>query len=504
MVEFSTFRHIPKLFSVPCERTRSADYKVYVNGQEAAVYTCRISAYPFNTVWPGHQRPVNQTENASFVNLVSDEAFEIEVEPLKKSVSGRVMIKPYSKDVKAERVGNRIRFTLNQSGGYVFQIDDYHGLLYLFNNKPVPCEDPASVTYYFGKGVHFPGKITLKSNESVYVDKDALVYGWLYGENVENIRIYGNGIFDDSGEERFTEDCYDAYVNGNAKFYDCKNIRMEGVGFTNSVIWCVNLFHCFDVTMDGINVFGQWRYNTDGVDLVNCQRITLRNSFIHSFDDTVTVKGLDRYAFESCRDILVEGCTLWCDWGKTCELGLETTARDFSRITFRDCDVLRGGNTVCDIQNGDCAEVHDILFENIRTELEFGYTPEVMQRTEEQEYTAKDTLAVARILSISNKRFRTYYAHLGISEAESELPPEDPRYAGVHDVTVKDISIFCDPRIVEAMGTECVSVLMQKVHPTSEYKNIRVENVVLNGKRLSPKDLKYCFDKCEEDCLTVI
>jgi len=503
MVHASVFRHIPKLFSSSCERKLSEDYKVFINGQEVSVYTCRISAYPFNAVWPGHQRPLNQTEEVSFVNLVADESFEVEVEPLKKSVEGRVMIKPYSKEISSERVGNRIRFTLKENGGYVFQIDDYHGLLYLFNNKPVPCEDPESVTYYFGKGVHFPGKITLKSNESVYVDKDALVYGWIYGENAENLRIYGNGILDDSGEGRFAEAYYDAYVNGNLKLYDCKNVRVEGVGFTNSVIWCVNLFHCFDVQIEGINVFGQWRYNTDGIDLVNSQRITVKDSFVHSFDDTIVVKGIDRYAFESCRDLLVEGCTLWCDWGKTCELGLETAAREYANITFRNCDVLRGGNTVCDIQNGDWAEVHEILFENIRAEFEFSYTPEIVQRSEDQEYTAASDLAVARILSVANKRFREAYAHLNLAQAESELSPEDPRYASVYDVTVKDLYVSCDERILERLGTKCVSLRLCNVMPAAEFRNITVENVTLNGVRLTESEMELQVEGCEKKVITV-
>lgn len=132
-----------------------------------------------------------------------------------------------------------------------------------------------------------PGKIVLKSGDSVYLDKNALVYGCLFAENAENIHIYGNGIFDDSGEERFCEHCYEPYTNGNVKFYDCKNVKIEGVGFANSAIWCVNLFHCSGVEIDGINVFGQWRYNTDGIDIVNSNGIVIRNSFVHSFDDTI-------------------------------------------------------------------------------------------------------------------------------------------------------------------------------------------------------------------------
>ena len=192
MVTYSTFKHewTKSIFS--CNVPKSKDYKVYVNGEEIPVYTCRISSYPFNTWWPGHQRPVNQSEIVSYVNLITDEEIRIEVEPLTKTAYERIMVKPYSKGIKTEQINNRIVFTLKENGAYVFELDDYHGLLYIFNNKPVICDNPESVTYYFGKGVHFPGKIILKSNESVYLDKDALVYGCIFAENAENIRIYGN------------------------------------------------------------------------------------------------------------------------------------------------------------------------------------------------------------------------------------------------------------------------------------------------------------------------
>ena len=48
-------------------------------------------------------------------------------------------------------------FSLKENGAYVLEIDDYHGLLYIFNNKPVLCDCPEKITDYFGKGVHFPG-----------------------------------------------------------------------------------------------------------------------------------------------------------------------------------------------------------------------------------------------------------------------------------------------------------------------------------------------------------
>ena len=38
------------------------DYTVKLNGKEVPLDTARVSAYPFNRRWPGHQRQVEQTE----------------------------------------------------------------------------------------------------------------------------------------------------------------------------------------------------------------------------------------------------------------------------------------------------------------------------------------------------------------------------------------------------------------------------------------------------------
>ena len=467
----------------------SKDFKVFAEGKEIPVYTCRISAHPFNTWWPGHQRPLDQSETVSYVNLISDEKIDIEVEPLTKTAYERLMLKPYAKGVKAEVEDGKICFTLCENGGYVLELDDYHGLLYIFNNKPVSCDTPEEVTHYFGKGVHDAGKITLNSGDSVYVDKDALVYGCVFAEGAENIRIFGNGIFDDSREERLSERCYDKETNGNLKLYDCKSVRIEGVGFADSAIWCINIFHCLDVEIDGINVFGQWRYNTDGIDIVNSRRITVKNSFVHSFDDSITIKGIDKYSFESNSDILVENCVLWCDWGRTLEIGLETECREYKDIAFRNCHVLRGGCVACDIQNGDRAEVHHVTFENISVELESFYTPEKLQENDGSVYDRQNETALARVFNVSNKRFREAYSFLGLEDGEKSDNGKS-FYASVHDITVKNVAVYSDEKILEKYGTKCVRIKVENIIPTTEYKNISVESVTLNGKPLNEKDME--------------
>lgn len=504
MFSYSTFQQEQHNVDYVHKEPLSPDYRVYINGEEVPVYTCRISAYPFNTWWPGHQRNLNQTTLVSYVNLVSDEAIELAVEPLTKTAYSRIMLKPYARGVETAVKDGKICFTLKENGGYVLELDDYFGLLYIFNNKPVLCEDPGKVTYYFGPGIHFPGKITLQSNESIYVDKDALVYGCVFAENAENIHIYGNGIFNDSTEERVYEQCYACSTNGNLKFYDCKQLRIEGLGFTNSAVWCVNIFHCNDVVLSGINVFGQWRYNTDGIDIVNSHDITVHDCFVHSFDDSITIKGIDRYAFESNRDILIENCVVWCDWGRTLEIGLETECREYYNITFRDCHILRGAAVACDIQNGDRAEVHHITFENISLELESFYTPMELQKSDADAYSKQDVLDISKLLAITNSRFRKAYAFLSDVNTGADLSDEGkPHFASVHHILVKNVQVYCDEAIIAQKGTKAVTVSVKKIVPDSYYGDIVVEDVFLNGKKLDAQDMELFFKDVDPSVLTV-
>jgi len=459
---------------------QSEDYKVVVNGREVPVYQCRISAYPFNRIWQGVQRTVDQTEVASYVNLISDEEIKVEVIP-QKSDYKKIMIKPYSKGVEASVENGKICFTLKENGGYVLELDDYHHCLYIFNNRPVVLDTTETVTYYFGAGIHFPGKIKLKSGESVYVDKDAYVYGCIYAENAENIRIFGNGIFDDSAEERTSRNMYENYVNGNLRFYDCNNVLIQGVGFTNSAIWCLSLYHCIDVDINAVNVFGQWRYNTDGVDIVNCQNTVLRNSFVHSFDDAVTIKGIDRYQLANNKNILIENCTLWCDWGRACEIGIETACREYSNIVFRNCDILRGGAAALDIQNGDFSEIHNVLFEDIRIEYEAFYTPEVYQSYDDMKYEEQNGTAKTWLFKISNHYYR--------GEVQPKTEVKGITGGLVHDVILRDIKVYYDNALPCKDGKYETFIGVRSMRENVEHYNVFLENIFINGKRVGQKDI---------------
>lgn len=487
MYSYSKFTHDNyKKSSFKYKEPISKDFKVKLNGEEIPVYTCRISKIPFNRPWPGYQRGIDQTELVSFVNIVSDEEINLEVEIL--SDYENIMIRPYSKGIEYTDNNGTVSFKLKENGQFVFSCDDLHGCLYIFNSKPIAAPSRDEVTHYFGPGIHTPGKITLGDNESVYVDKDALVFGCIYAENAENIRVFGNGLFDDSCEGRIDINCYEEFTNGNIKFYDCRNVKVEGVLFRDSACWCINIFHCFDVTIDNIKVFGQWRYNTDGVDIVNSQNITVKNSFIHSFDDTVTIKGIDRYITTDNENITTDNCVMWCDWGRVCEIGLETACRTYKNIIFRNCDIIRAGAVALDIQNGDCAEVSDIVFENINVEYNSFDNVPVLQETEEQIYDRYGETFVPFLISIKNNRFRNeFYCDdtWGVPQNTAPIDLTGVKYACVHDVAVRNINVYYDEKIPKQDGKYNAPVYIDSLLDDVRFYNINVSNIKINGKKVT-------------------
>mgnify|MGYP003294235103 CR=1 FL=1 len=391
------------------------------------------------------------------------------------------------KDIIADLIDkfNDNNFDINQNGYYVLNLDDYHGLLYIFNSKYIPCQNKEQVTYFFDKGVYNVGTITLKSNESIYIDKDAYVFGSIYAENAENLRIYGNGVFDQSYQERLTSSCY---VAGNIKLVKCNNVIIDGVGFTNSRAWCISMYNCFGITIDNVKVFGEWKYNTDGIDIVNSQDVTVKNTFVHSFDDTITIKAYDASlqleeignCNYDCKNILIESCTLLCDWGRCLELGFETACKEYKNIVWRDIDILHVEGYALSIHNGDYAEIHDVLFENIRIEFNGFDTASQYQSSDEVQYLNQDVISTPAVLCVNNSRFREEY---DLTKEFGEAVKSLKYISYCHHITARNIYLYYDDRIPKVNGKYNARICIDQIVEGTVFDNLVIENLFINGEK---------------------
>jgi hypothetical protein len=431
----------------PSEEPLSEDFELSVDAQKVPVYRCRVSAMPFNQVWPGYQRPLDQTELASFAYW--DMSGPVEVEVVSRRPVESVAIRPTSRGIQVNVEGNRIRFRLESPQQITVEVNGWHQALHLFANAPQPpAPDPqAAGVRYFGAGVHRPGKIVLESNQTVYLAGGAVVYGCIEATGAENIRILGPGILDTSEFGR--ED-----AGGCIRFVRCKNVTIDGPILRDPNVWCLSTFGCSDVAIASVKLIGLWRYNADGIDICNSQRVTVRNCFVRSYDDSLVVKGLKHFGEVPVQDVRFEGCVVWNDWGRALEIGAETSAPEMAHIVFRDCDIVRTADVALDVQHGDRAAVKDVTFENIRLEIDDVNHAPRLQKTPEDTYTDNTNYCPRFLVLVVVK---TPYSHdeergtmenVRVRDCSITGKPLPPSYLrgfdaehGIRDVTIANLKI---------------------------------------------------------------
>lgn len=389
-----------KIYAFPKEyEKRSQEYDVSCNGKKVEVYGCDVSAAPFNQVWPGYQRPENQTEKSAFIMLSSNENVVLDIIPVKSFES--VTVRPLSKNIKPQIDNKNVKIMFPGAGQYTVEFDDSHHVLNVFINpeKDFGIDKNSNGVIYFGPGVHYVDKrIVLEDGQTVFIDEGAVVYGAIEAVDKKDIKIVGYGIIDNSHMERANEingcavlDPNAGEMTGNPIFLNrCRNVLIEGITQVNSSGWNIYLDGCKDVVVDNIKLIGQWKYNSDGCDFCNCTNGSIRNSFLRTFDDCIVVKGFKLNNDLPGENIVAENCVLWCDWGRALEVGAETSAPYMRNITFKNCDIIYGCHVMFDIQHGDKAKISDVHFEDIRIEYREKTECPALQTSKDAVYVNED------------------------------------------------------------------------------------------------------------------
>lgn len=226
-------------------------------------------------------------------------------------------------------------------------------------------------------GVYFTGPVYLKSNVNLHLEKGArivfstnpndylpLVHGrWegvelmnysslIYAYQEKNIAITGEGILDgkatfdnwwpwkggkgwkkgapnqnDSGNRPALFKMNDNGVPvedrkfGNGFYlrpqffqpYQCNNILVEGVTFTNSPMWNLTPCLCNNITIRKVTIEAHGP-NTDGCDPESCKNVLIQDCLFNTGDDCIAIKSgrnADGRKFNTpSENIIIQGCTM--------------------------------------------------------------------------------------------------------------------------------------------------------------------------------------------------
>lgn len=350
--------------------------KAYVNGVAVKVQGARNSAYPMNQEWPGYQRPLEQTRVDGFVSFdVAEKPVELALE-MPRGVPNDVRIRPLGVKHETRVEGNRLYVTVTKPEQFVVELGVKGLQMHVFANPPFKYQHVPN-ELYFGPGEHDVGIIAPESGQTVCIDEGAVVYGCICCHKVKDVKIVGRGVLDASKLHRCDKKSKpyqwtlkrgldsDSLARSSGCFmaYASQNVSVEGIVLRDSGRWTMLVrFGSSGISFDNIKIVGQWRYCTDGLDVWGSGNVSVRNSFMRTFDDCIVLRGDPNYPV---RNLFVENCVLWCDWGKNLEIITDGGVCDIENVLYRDVKIAEASGTACAISV--CGALGG-TFKNIRYE----------------------------------------------------------------------------------------------------------------------------------------
>ena len=200
------------------------------------------------------------------------------------------------------------------------------------------------------------------------------------------------------------------------------------------------MFGSNNIMINNVNILGHYKYNTDGIDIVNSKNINVSNSLIHVFDDAICVKGIYDYKEYDSKNILIENNIIWCGWGRSLEIGLETLSNKISNIKYHNCNLIHNSAVALDIQSGDYAEICDIEYKDINIEFNHNEMEEIMEDINNSIYEPKTNDYMPKLINISTYEYRLgeYFKELDDKMAVIRKN----KYSYIHNIVFDGITVY--------------------------------------------------------------
>ncbi|MBX2925926.1 MAG: glycoside hydrolase [Chitinophagaceae bacterium] len=249
----------------------------------------------------------------------------------------------------------------------------------------------------FTPGTYLTGTIYLKSNVVLHLDSGAVLLGsvnpfdyvkdpyigWMsmiFALKQENIGITGTGMIDGRGfytANNMVANIHKGIVKDplkqdrpnetnrpqNVYFRECKNIVIKGITLKDPASWNQTYDQCKNLYVDSIKVDSKNYWNNDGIDVVDCDGVVIKNSFFDAADDVLCFKSHD--PSKICENVVVDNCV-----GRSSANGLKFGTvsrggfRNFKVTNITIYDTYRSAITFAAVDGGI---VENILVDGVKS-----------------------------------------------------------------------------------------------------------------------------------------
>ena len=246
-------------------------------------------------------------------------------------------------------------------------------------------------------GKYLCGSIYLKSGVDLHLEDGATLLGslnpwdyvkdpyikwtaFVFAVKQDNIAITGGGVIDCRGFEvanqmvqyihrgLFADELkldrpQEANRPENIHFRECKNVTIQDVTLKNPACWTQQYELCENLLIEREKVDAKAYWNNDGLDVVDCKNVIVRDCFIDATDDAYCFKS--HHADATSENVLVENCT-----GRSSANGIKfgtMTVGNFKHFTFRNMTIFDTYRSAITIASVDGGLVEDVVVDGLRS-----------------------------------------------------------------------------------------------------------------------------------------
>ena len=218
------------------------------------------------------------------------------------------------------------------------------------------CAGNGGGTVYFPAGMWLTGTVYLENHVTLWLDSGCLLLGskekkdygrarklsgkesetfsyWgiITGKNLEKIAIRGRGTIDGQG---INFKYKDGSRPKNVYLESCTDVLIEGVRMRNAGSWMQHYRRCERLTIRDIAVFNHVSYNNDGLNIDSCRDVVITGCTIDSDDDAIVLKSL---SLTPCENVTISDCIV-SSHCNSIKMGTESGG-GFQNITVTNCTI---------------------------------------------------------------------------------------------------------------------------------------------------------------------
>lgn len=156
--------------------------------------------------------------------------------------------------------------------------------------------------------------ILMQSNDEIYIEGGGVLKGGINAHDVENIKIYGRGIIDLTNlPKQYTKNQNSYGYNQGITIRRCKNVFIDGLTINDPQQVCVELKDCGgstsdpieNITINNLKMFSRVIWG-DGIHMKGTSNVAINDCFARTSDDGIAIYAsrIDGYSVSQNRDAL--------------------------------------------------------------------------------------------------------------------------------------------------------------------------------------------------------